>query len=158
MSDMAVKEFIEEMGLIFEESGHTRMAGKIFGSLLVCDPPCQSAAELEESTGASKASISTITRHLVLSGYLERVGIPGKKTVYYRLSERHLIGMVKRRLEMGSRLQTLLLRGMTLINDTKSRQYKRLEELSDLYAFIDAELPLLIEKWRKKRNCTLPPE
>jgi hypothetical protein len=156
ISDLAVKEFVEDMGLIFEETGHTRMAGKIFGSLLVCSPPYLSATELSEATGGSKASISTITRQMILSGLLERVGIPGKKTVYYRIKERHLIGLIKQRLEIGGKVKNLMLQGMNLVAGIDTKQYKRMEDLYDLYDFVDKELPVLIEKWKKQRNILTP--
>lgn len=36
------KHFIEDVGLLLEESGLPRMAGRILGLLLICNPPHQS--------------------------------------------------------------------------------------------------------------------
>ena len=37
------KNFIEETGIVFEQTGLTRMSGRMFGWLLISDPPYQSA-------------------------------------------------------------------------------------------------------------------
>ena len=45
------QHFAEEVGLFFERSGMTRMAGRILGWLLVCDPPHQTLNDLAEALG-----------------------------------------------------------------------------------------------------------
>ena len=42
------QHFVEEVGLLFEHAGLPRMAGRILGWLLICDPPHQSPGELAE--------------------------------------------------------------------------------------------------------------
>ena len=49
----------------FEQIGYPRMAGPILGWLLICDPPVQSTGELADVLGASKESLSTMTRLLI---------------------------------------------------------------------------------------------
>ena len=69
------KLLIEELGIIFKEVGLPRMAGRILGWLLICNPPYQSAAELSAVVGGSKGSISSMTRLLIQGGLMERMGI-----------------------------------------------------------------------------------
>ena len=73
------KKFIEEVGIVFEQTGLPRMAGRVFGWLLISDPPYQSPAELAEVLMASKGSISTTTRLLLQLGLVERFIIPGER-------------------------------------------------------------------------------
>ena len=54
------KRFIEEVGLLFEQTGLPRMAGRILGWLLIANPPHQTTSHLTEALLASKASISTV--------------------------------------------------------------------------------------------------
>ncbi len=70
-----MKQFIEDMGILFEEMALPRMAGRIFGWLLMCEPLHQSAEELASVVGASKGSISSMTRLLIQSGVVERMGL-----------------------------------------------------------------------------------
>ena len=43
------RSFIEEVGVVFEQTGLPRMSGRLFGWLLIADPPYQSPAQLAES-------------------------------------------------------------------------------------------------------------
>ena len=36
------KHFVEDISLYFEQMGLPRMAGRVLGVLLICDPPAQS--------------------------------------------------------------------------------------------------------------------
>lgn len=56
--------FVEDISLYFEQMGLPRMAGRVLGVLLICDPPAQSLTDLCERLQASKSSVSTTTRLL----------------------------------------------------------------------------------------------
>ncbi len=53
----------------------TRMAGRMLGWLLICDPPHQSMNAIADVLQASKGSISTMTRLLIQLDLIERTGI-----------------------------------------------------------------------------------
>ena len=53
------KQFAEEVGIVFEQTGLPRMAGRILGWLLIAEPPHQSTEQLINALMASKGSIST---------------------------------------------------------------------------------------------------
>src|SRR5664279_4454843 len=56
--------FVEEMGQILASYGMTPMAGRMWGWLLICEPPEQTAAELADALHASRGAISgTARRH-----------------------------------------------------------------------------------------------
>ena len=66
--------FVEDVGLLLEQGGILAWPGRIVGWLLICDPPHQSTSQLAQVLGASKASISTMTRLLIQMGLVEQVG------------------------------------------------------------------------------------
>jgi DNA-binding transcriptional regulator GbsR (MarR family) len=143
------RSFIEDVGMIFKESALPRMAGKIFGSLLICYPPYQSAGELMTYTGGSKASISTMTRLLIQLGLIERTGIPDKKGIYFKLREDSYSALIERKMTFIRSLKATMDKGLNLISpDDKERRHK-LEEIRDLYLFFEEKLPTLIELWKK---------
>ena len=76
--------FVEEMGLWFEKFSMPRMMGRIYGWLLICENPQQSSQEIGDAVGGSKGSVSTNTRVLVQFGLIERIGIPGKRAIYFQ--------------------------------------------------------------------------
>jgi DNA-binding transcriptional regulator GbsR (MarR family) len=65
--------FIERMGLALEADGLPRIAGRIFGLLLVSEDAC-SLDDLACDLKVSKASVSTNARMLEQRAVLERVG------------------------------------------------------------------------------------
>ncbi len=77
------------LALFFEEMGFPRMAGRILGWLLICDPPEQSAGQLAGVLQASKGSLSTMTRLLIQMGLVERVGLPGSAAIISASSPAH---------------------------------------------------------------------
>ena len=64
MMTEAESAFVEEMGQALAGYGMTPMAGRVWGWLLICDPPEQTAAELAEALGASRGAISGTARIL----------------------------------------------------------------------------------------------
>ncbi len=48
-----IMEFVEQMGGYFESRSLTRLAGRLLGWLLVCDPERQSSEELATALAAS---------------------------------------------------------------------------------------------------------
>ena len=89
------KQFAEEVGIVFEQTGMPRMAGRILGWLLISDPPHQSMEQLTKALIASKGSISSMTRLLIQLGLIERLSLPGVRHDYFRLRSdawQHMIG------------------------------------------------------------------
>ena len=78
------RQFLEDFALHMEHHGLPRMAGRILAWLLICDPPEQSMPDLVEVLQASKSSVSTMTRHLIQFGMIERVSLPGERRDFYR--------------------------------------------------------------------------
>ena len=89
------QEFVEEVGMVFEQTGLPRMSGRIFGWLLVSDSPQQNAEQIGKALLASKGSISTSTRLLIQHGLIERVSLPGVRHDYFRLRANALGRMVE---------------------------------------------------------------
>lgn len=75
-------DFVESMGLFWESEGLPRIAGRIFGYLIVQPEPC-SLDDLAAALGVSKASISTDARRLEQLGLVTRVSLPGDRRDYY---------------------------------------------------------------------------
>lgn len=80
------EEFIETMGRHFEEDGQPRIAGRLFGLLMVSEEPC-SLDDLAEVLKVSKGSVSSNARLLEQWGLAERVTHPGDRRDYYQLAE-----------------------------------------------------------------------
>ena len=146
------KHFVEDVGLLLEEGGLPRMAGRILGWLLICDPPHQSTKELAETLQASKGSISTMTRLLIQLGVIERVALPGQRRDHFQIKPGGWSQMILRDIAEISNGYQLAERGLQLMDGRPAEQQERLKEARDLYAFLEREYPLLIEQWEKERT------
>jgi len=139
--------FIEEVGLMFEFVGLPRMAGRIFGWLLISEPVQQSSSHLAEILQASKGSISTTTRLLIQIGLIERVGLPGDRRDYFQIKPHAWSQMSEQHISQISAFRKLAERGLDLLKNTPPPLQKRLQEMRDIHAFLERELPLLHQRW-----------
>jgi DNA-binding transcriptional regulator GbsR (MarR family) len=145
-------QFVEDVALFWEAQGLPRIAGRILGWLLVCDPPHRSSTQLAEELGASKGSVSAMTRLLRASGTIEVVPLPGERATYFQLTPAGLERKFEARIKAMIEFRVLADRGLELLADTPETQQERLREVAALYAFLERELPLLLERWREERG------
>jgi len=144
--------FVEETGLVFEQTGLPRMAGRIFGRLLIAEPPHQSTGQLTESLMASKGSISTMTRLLIQTGLIERISLPGIRHDYFRIRPDAWRHMVRHGLEEEiSMFRRLAEHGLELEGKPLPMR-ERLEEIHNVYSFLEQEFPNLVARWGNSRK------
>jgi DNA-binding MarR family transcriptional regulator len=155
--DDPLAAYVEEVALFFEQSGLPRIAGRVLGLLLVCDPRVRSAAELADELGVSKGSISTMTRLLVRSGLIEKVGIPGERTTYFRLRDDGFESLFAFKLQALVSFRPLADRGLQLLGevDPSADRSHRLRVIRALYAFFEREMPVMLDKWRDERETLI---
>jgi len=130
--------FVEDFGLLFEEAGAPRMAGRMLAYLLICDPPYQTAGQLTTALSASKASISTMGRYLTQLGLAERYSRPGDRRDYLRVGQGSWSMLLRVRLTQAQAMRRLAERGLTLTRRTRPLPSEPLEDLRDLYVAIEA--------------------
>ena len=143
----AKESYIEEVGLKLEQSGMTRMSGRVLGALLVADPAEKSADELAETLQASRGSISTATRYLIQLGFIERVSKPGERRDYFRNKPGAWVEMTRRSVEEARLYRELAERGLGLLESGDPEVRRGLEEMRDFYAFAEREFPSVFERW-----------
>jgi DNA-binding transcriptional regulator GbsR (MarR family) len=149
--------FLEEVGIVFENTGLPRMAGRLFGWLLISDPPYQSPSELADVLRASKGSVSTNVRLLMQLGLIERFVIPGERHNHYRLHEDAIRRTVQHGLEDEIKMfLELAERGLELIKGKPSVRKEWLERMRDKYRFLSEEFPVLMDRFEKWRSEHAP--
>lgn len=141
------KHFIEEVGLLFDQLGLPRTAGRIMGWLLVCEPPHQTMDELTEALGVSKSAISTTIRMLIQVRLVERISLPGERKDHYRISDDAWTNAWNARMAQVTVMRQLAERGLNLLPEENLARRQRLETMRDMYAFFERELPLLLTRW-----------
>jgi len=146
-------QFIEKYGLFFEKnSSFPRIAGKIFGYLLICNPPEQTQQQIAESLNIAKGSASTIIKLLVQTQILEEFTKPNIRPKYYRIRQGGWEKLFLTKLQHLSVVRTLLGEGRNLLSKKPKELVKRIDDLDNLYDFFEKELQILISKWNKLNN------
>jgi len=143
---------IEEFGIITEAHGMPRMAGRILGRLLMCDPPHQSLSDLAEDVQASTGSVSTMTRLLIQRNILERVTFPGDRHDYVRVRNGSIGEMFADTARHAERQALLLDRACAVADDQSPEGLARLREAYDFFSFMKDEFPALLERWQALRS------
>jgi DNA-binding transcriptional regulator GbsR (MarR family) len=143
--------FVEELALGFERQGLFRMAGRVIGWLLICDPPEQTFNQLAEVLQASKGSISTAMKFLVPSGIVERVSRPGERRDYYRCRPDAWYDLAREQSAQYRELRLLAERGLAQLADAPAARRERLQAMHDFYTWLEREMPALWERWRREQ-------
>jgi DNA-binding transcriptional regulator GbsR (MarR family) len=143
--------FVEEVGHFLEHSGLTRMAGRMLGWLLICDPPHQTMPQIAEAVQASKGSISSASRLLIRVGLVERFSLPGERRDYYRLRFGAWDALLAIKLTELARMREIAERGLAAIDGAPPAARQRLDELREMAAFLEREYPRLLARWQQER-------
>lgn len=146
----SIHEFVERIARFFGEEGLPIIAGRVIGWLLICEPPEQSAAELAEALGASRSSIGNATRMLTPSGLIEGVRRRGQRQEYFRIAPDGWASMVASRYAKATAFRALIADGLDAISDTSPARRERLENVGELYEFLEEELPALWQRWEER--------
>ena len=150
--DEQLLHYVEDFGLYFEQFGLARTAGRMLGWLLVCDPPHQTMDELVEVLQVSKSSISTTSRMLMYIGLVSKVSFPGERKDYYRISENAWVQGWEAKNNQTTEMKLMAVRGLNLLPEDDSERRERLQEMHDLYAFLEEELHKLTQRWLESRQ------
>ena len=133
-------EYIERVARLFEDSGQSRIAGRIFAWLMICDPLEQSQPELAAALGASKASISTEVRALIGYGLVERTSKPGERRSYYRIPEDGWATLLERRARIIAKFRQAAVEGLELLEGAPARRRARLVSMRRTYTLMGRAL------------------
>jgi len=126
--------FVDRLGLFMEMLGGPRTMGRVYGWLLICDPPQQSLTQLAEVLSVSKASVSTVARQLQEAGMIERLPSPIRQH-QYRVTPGGFASVLDTqlsRMKFGVEAADF---GLSLMGDDRGNQRERLEDFRDFCEF-----------------------
>lgn len=143
--------YIEEVGLLLETSGMTRMAGRIFGYLLICDENAVSFDRIREVLDASKGSISTNLKHLTHTQFIEPVSFPGDRKTYYRVSHIPIGDIMNNRTELIKQFVRIFAKGYQL-KTREDHVSEWLIESACFYTWMEEQIRDLTARWETEKN------
>ncbi|WP_084962881.1 GbsR/MarR family transcriptional regulator [Thermoactinospora rubra] len=112
-------EWVERVAMYLARDGVPPIAGRVLGWLMVCDPPEQSAGQISEDIGASRASLTSSLRLLSGMGFLTWRTKPGERTIYYRLADNAWAIVVRQQIAGIAAFLEIARDGMRLIGPDK---------------------------------------
>jgi DNA-binding transcriptional regulator GbsR (MarR family) len=149
--DPAMANFIETMGLVLESEGLPRIAGRIFGLLLVSEE-ARSLDDLAAELEVSKGSVSTNTRLLEERGVLERVSRPSDRRDYYRVTRDLFSHTMAQRLARWQRFHETIGAARTSLPIRSPEVLQRLEEYEKAYRYMSQVIREGLARWQASRT------
>ena len=129
--------WVERVAMFYaEQYGLPPITGRILGWLMICDPPEQSAGEIAEAIGASRASITTNMRLLSATELVQRRTRPGERTAYYRVDDDAWEKVVRRKFASLASFREITRDGMNLVG-TDSTRAARLRAAHEIYEWLE---------------------
>lgn len=142
-----LQSFVERMGVYWESDGLPRIAGRIFGLLLVSPGAC-SLDDIAETLGVSKASVSTDARLLDQLGFLERTSRSGDRRDYYRVSDNFVARALEIRLERLRKVRGLLADAPR--HATAPEIARRLDGFERLHLYAEQAVEGVLDRWKNE--------
>ena len=149
-NEQAVGPFIERFAAVLVEAGVPPMPARVFSALLVTDSGRLTAAELTELLGASPAAISGAVRYLEHVGMIGREREPGSRRDVYLLRNDLWYEMTLGRDQVLTHWASAAREGAEILGPLTPAG-RRLADSYEFFAFVQQELPALLERWRARQ-------
>mgnify|MGYP005812234767 CR=1 FL=1 len=145
-------EFVDRLGLFFERLGATRTMGRVYGWLLICDPPQQSLTQLADALSVSKASISTVARQLLEGGMVERLPSPNRQHLY-RVTPGGFTSVLDTQLSLMRLGIAPAEFALSVLGEDRPEQRQRVEDFRDFCEFCTRDYRnQLMKMWTEYRE------
>jgi DNA-binding transcriptional regulator GbsR (MarR family) len=142
--------FVGRMGQSTEQDGFTRIAGRLFGYLLLAEQPC-SIQELATALKVSKASVSTDARRWLEHGILERVPRGEDRRDYYKIAPDFFRRLMQYRLERWENAHAAVDEALQRLAPSPVVA-ERLAYMDDVSRFVIERLRQNLEDWDRARQ------
>ncbi|QRY48675.1 MarR family transcriptional regulator [Mycolicibacterium boenickei] len=146
----------ERLALVLSSHGMQRMPARVLATLLFTDQPSVTMAELADILQASAGSISGSLKMLTSVGLTERVPAPASRRDHFRLRDDAWATLFTNQNETLAAMQAAAGAGISA-TDQSSPAYHRLTQMRDFYAFLMAEIPAILERWRQQNSQASKP-
>ncbi len=146
------EKYIEDVGLLYEKYGLTKMAGRILGYLMTAKSDNTSFEDLRNALKASKGSISSNVNLLLKQALIEKHMITGDRKSYYKLAFKSLENIMEIKLKSIIEFKAIYQRAMELCINENNSKNKHLLEIIKYYDFLEKEMPLLKLKWYNEKH------
>ncbi|HEY7524820.1 MAG TPA: MarR family transcriptional regulator [Candidatus Limnocylindrales bacterium] len=139
--------FVEAMGQFLGSSGMTPMAGRLWGYLLICDPPEQTAAQIAAELHASRGAISGTVRLLEAAGFVRRTRRRGDRREYFSAPPGTFMTFAANAGAIYRRLRLIIEQGLAALDGKPAPIRARLHEADIVIRYIERVIPAALERF-----------
>jgi DNA-binding transcriptional regulator GbsR (MarR family) len=141
----------ERLALTMSEGGLQRMAARTLSVFLFTDAETVTMGEIGDRLDASAGAVSGAVKALLAVGLIERLPAPGSRRDHYRLRDDAWATLFT---GQNTLIQAMIDAAETGMSAMKADEpgHRRLAQMHDFYAFLLAEIPALLERWRQQRS------
>jgi DNA-binding transcriptional regulator GbsR (MarR family) len=131
-----IQNWVERVAAAFAQHfGLPPITGRILGWLLICDPAEQSAGEIADAIGASRASLTTSMRLLTVGELVRRRTRPGERTTYFRIDDDAWEKVIRQRITAMASLRAITEDAMALVGPGSARA-SRVRAAHDFFGWL----------------------
>lgn len=149
-----VSHVVEQFAAFFESYGFPRMSGRIITALMVAEDSGLTAAELAATLQASPAAISTSLKYPVALGLVQRVRVAGSRRDLYVLPDDAWYVATATKNPLYAQIAGMAAEGVSAVGGERTAAGARLAEMRDFFAFLETEVPALVERWHAERTTS----
>ena len=146
------KELIEKNGVYLERSGMAPAQARILSLLLISDRIELTFDEIYQTLQISKSSASTAINSLLASERIEYHTKPGDRKRYFTHHVMAQEGNFEKNMIKMLEIRNLLKEILDNRTKTTKEFNTKLQRLINFMEFLQKELPIVYEKWRKQKQ------
>ncbi|ORV33856.1 GbsR/MarR family transcriptional regulator [Mycobacterium conspicuum] len=141
-------EAAEQLALVLTNHGLQRMTARVLATLLFTEEASTTMGELAERLQASSGAVSGAIKMLTSVGLAERVPAPGTRRDHYRLRDDAWATLFTNQNVVISAMLAAAEAGIAATEPDSVARH-RLTRMHDFYAFLLAEIPAVLQRWRQ---------
>lgn len=148
---MDAPNFVENMAAGLVEAGTQRMAARVFSAVLASPDGALTPSEVAEQLQVSPGAVSGAVGYLVQAGMIRRTHVPGSRHSLIELGDDVWYEALTSRNPIVERWLAVADAGLEEL-PPGGPAAERVTVMRDFFEFILAELPVMMERWRKIRE------
>ena len=153
MATEAELAFADQVGRFYaRQYALPPVTGRVFGWLLICDPPEQTAAEIAEALHTSRSAVGNAIAMAESMGQIQRTRAAGERADRISFHPEAALRAIESSDEYGAML-TLARHGLDVLSDAPPARRARLLEAVAFYEFLLERMPALAAEWRARRDA-----
>lgn len=145
------KELVERVGVAHEREGLPRAVSRVLAMFLIADETEHTFEEVQAELGLSKSAVSNALNFLLTSKSIDYITRPGDRKRYFRSAIGQWPDHLSVKLKAMTDIKVVLGEILAQRNPETEEFNRHLAELIDFMGFMNAEIPLLVEKWKASR-------